>query len=334
MKAYALLVLLIASLLVNACVAPAPLGPAQPTPAIPTQPAQTPTDALAPEATTVGPEASAIPVEALKNATFSGIYDEPIALTDGFYEGEPARPTVVIIDGAELFGDLNGDGVDDALVFLLERGGGTGAFTYVAAQLNEDGEPVDAGAVRIEDRIGVRSAAIEDGQVVLDIITQGPGDVACCATHKAHKTYALQDGRLGETSAAGGELVKVSVADLDGTRWTLLALDGQPALAGAEVTLSIQDGQVSGSGGCNSYSASFSLGEDNPFVMTIGPLAATDKSCPEPAGSQESAYLAALDDVARWGYDFGRLALYYAGGQDVESRLLFAAQAAPGGEGQ
>jgi heat shock protein HslJ len=201
--------------------------------------------------------------------------------------------------------------------------------------LNRDSQPVDAGAVRIEDRIGVRSAAIEDGQVVLDIITQGPGDVACCGTHKAHKTYALQDGRLVETTPAGGELVRISAADLDGTNWTLLALDrDQPALAGAEVTLTFGDGQVSGSGGCNSYSGSFSLGDDNPLVMSIDPLTATDKSCPEPAGSQESAYLAALGSVARWGYDFGRLALYYAGGQDVESRLLFAPQAAPGGEGQ
>ncbi len=331
MKISALLVLLVASLLVNACVAPAPLVPAQPTQAIPTQPAQTPTDALAPEATAAEPEASAIPVEALKNATFSGIYDEPITLTDGLYErepfaeGDPARPTVEYIDGAELTGDLNGDGVDDAVVFLLERGGGSGAFTYVAAQLNQDGQPVDAGAVRIEDRIGVKSAGVVDGQIVLEIITQGPGDVACCGTHKARKTYALQDSRLVETSAAGGDLVQVSAADLDGTSWTLTALnDDQPALAGAEVTLSVQDGQVTGSGICNSYSASFSLGEDNPFVMAIGPLTASEESCPEPAGAQESAYLAALGSVARWGYDFGRLALYYAGGQEVESRLLFA----------
>ena len=36
-----------------------------------------------------------------------------------------------------------------------------------------------------------------------------------------------------------------------------------------------------------------------------------------------------MGSVAHWGYDFGRLALYYAGGQGVESRLLFAPQAAP-----
>ncbi len=325
MKTSILLALLTASLLAAACTAP-------PAPAAPVQ---------APA--TARPAAPAgLAVQALQNATYSGIYDAPITLVDGLYEGEPftegdpARPTMEYIDGAALTGDLDSDGVDDAVVFLLERGGGSGAFTYVAAQLNQDGQPVDAGAVRIEDRIAVRSAAIEDGQVLLDIITQGPGDVACCATHKARKTYALQDGRLAETSAAGGELVKVSAADLDGTSWTLTALnDDQPALAGVEVTLSVQDGQFSGSGGCNSYSANFSLGEDNPFVMAIGPLTASEKSCPEPAGSQESTYLAALGSVAHWGYDFGRLALYYTGGQDVESRLLYApagAQAVAGAD--
>ena len=177
--------------------------------------------------------------------------------------------------------------------------------------------PFDAGAVRIEDRIGVRSAAIEDGQVVLDLILQGPGDVACCGSHKARKTYALQDGRLVETTAAGGELVKVSAADLDGTSWTLLELDDdQPALAGAEVTLSFRDvpPSVAGSGGCNSYTGSFSLDEVNPFVMAIGPVAATQQACPDPVGSQETAYFAAVQGVSHWAYAYGRLALFYADG--------------------
>lgn len=331
-KTAAFSLLILAALLAASCYPPA--APAQ-GPA-PDAPAGLDVEAGEDEAPQVAPAAaSLIPIAALRNATYSGIYDQRITLADGLYEGEPSEAddpshsTVEYIDGAEFYGDLDGDAVDDAVVFLLERGGGSGAFTYVAAQLNRDVQPVDAGAVRIEDRIGVRSAAIEEGQVVLDIITQGPGDVACCGAHKAHKTYALQDGRLVETSAAGGDLVKVSAADLDGTSWALAALnDDQPALAGAEVTLSFQDGQFSGSGGCNSYSASFSLSGDNPFVMAIGPLTASEKSCPEPAGSQESAYLAALSSVARWGYDFGRLALYYAGGQEVESRLLFA----PSGE--
>jgi heat shock protein HslJ len=266
-------------------------------------------------------------VDALKNATYSGIYDKPVTLAAGqlkqVLEGQSF--TLHYVDNQELYGDLDGDGVQDAVVFLIERGGGSGAFTYVAAQLNRGGKPVDAGAVRIEDRIGVRSAAIEGGQVVLDLILQGPGDVACCGTHKAHKTYALQGGRLVETTAAGDDLVKVSAADLNGTSWNLLELkEGQPVTGDAQATISFQGGRVTGSGGCNNYDSSFSLDGVNPFAMTMGPVAATRKACPAPIASQETAYFTALERVSQWAYVYGRLALYYKDDSGKTNRLLFA----------
>jgi heat shock protein HslJ len=274
---------------------------------------------------------SVLTVEALMNATYSGIYEEPVTLTDGLYEGEPyvegdpSRPTVEYINGSELYGDLDGDGVEDAAVFLLERGGGTGAFTYVAAQLNQNGQPVDAGAVWIEDRIQVKSAAIENGQVVLEIITQGPGDGACCPSYKARKTYALQEGRLAEIAGEDGDLERISAADLNGTSWTLLELNyDQPSLTESAVTISFMDGQITGSGGCNNYNSSFSLGEDNPLVMTVSPVVATRKACPEPILNQETAYFSALENASQWGYVIGRLALYYADDQAGLGRMLFA----------
>ncbi len=185
-----------------------------------------------------------ISVQTLKNATYSGIYDEPITLTDGLYKGQPfvagdsARPTVDYGAGSERYGDLDGDGVEDAIVILIERGGGTGAFSYIAAQLNRDGQPVDAGAVRIEDRIGVKSAAIVDGQVTLEVIMQGPGDAACCGSHRTLKTYALQDGRLAEIAREGETLEKVTAADLARTTWTLVELNyDQPVVADTEITV-------------------------------------------------------------------------------------------------
>jgi heat shock protein HslJ len=320
------------------CVVAPPAYDAQ-TPAQAATPAPAPTQAQAatPAVKATSNDAKAIPAGALRNATYGGIYEKPVTLKEGVYEGkpfapnDPSRPTVTYIDGAELQGDLDGDGVDDAVVFLLDRAGGTGAFTWVAAQLNRAGKPVDAGAVMVEDRIGVRSAAIENGQVVLDIITQGPGDVACCGTHKARKTYALQGGRLVETTTAGGDLVKVSAADLNGTSWNLLELkEGQPVTGDAQTTISFQGGRVTGSGGCNSYTGSFSLDGVNPFAMTTGPVVAAQKACPEPILSQEAAYFAALQNVSQWGYVFGRLALYYGDGQGKLGRLLFA-PAAPAG---
>jgi heat shock protein HslJ len=323
--------LLVSILLLAACV------PIQPVPITPTTELPAQTEAATAEGTTtpvaevVPIDAGVIPVDELMNATYSGIYDEPFTLTDGRYEGQPfvegdaSRPIVEYIDGAEMFGDLDGDGVEDAVVFLHENSGGSGTFTYVSAQLNRDGQPLDAGAVEIEDRIGVKSAAIKDGQIVLDVIMAGPGDPACCGTHKAHKTYDLREGRLVETTAGGGDLVRVSAAALDGTSWTLLEIDhDQPAVANSGATIGFQDSQITGFGGCNSYSSSFSPSDINPFVVTVGPIDATQKSCPDPVGSQETAYFNALGNVSRWDYVFGKLALYYAGGKDGESRLLFA----------
>ncbi len=284
-----------------------------------------------PEATATTPTApaadNALTVEELINATYSGIYTEPVTLVDGKYEGEPFEPGSASLPTVEYlgeeFGDLNGDGVEDAAVFLVENSGGTGNFVYVAAQLNQGGQPVDAGAVWIEDRIQIISAAIENGQIKLEITAEGPGDAACCKSHKTNKTYALQNGQLAEIPGEEIPMKKISAADLNGTAWVLQELDtDQPALTDAPITLSFADGQISGSGGCNNYNGSFTLGEENPFAMTIGPIAATQMACPEPVMGQETAYLAALQGVTQWGYEVGNLAMYYDDGQGGFGRLL------------
>jgi len=276
-------------------------------------------------------------IEQLENGTYSGIGLDggPITLTGGEYESEPLaegssdRQQVTLVPYGVHFGDLDGDGSDDALVFLSENTGGTGDFTYIAAQLNQNGQPVDAGSVWIEDRIQIISVAIEDGQVMLEVTAEGPGDAACCKTHKTQKIYALQDGQLAELPGADEPLVKVSAADLNGTSWTLvdLNLDQQPVPAGTEITLNFADGQISGSGGCNNYTAGFS--PDDPAVLSIGPVAATRMACPEPVLDQETAYFTALENAAQWGYLIGRLAIYYATDEPGYNALVFEPAAAP-----
>ncbi|MCB0129008.1 MAG: META domain-containing protein, partial [Caldilineaceae bacterium] len=246
--------------------------------------------------------------------------------------GGASRPTVRYISASEYYGDLDGDGVDDGVVFLVESGGGSGNFVYVAAQLNQGGQPVDAGAVMVEDRTQVRSVTIEDGQIAVEFTTAGPGDGACCPSHMVEKNYALQEGQLAEVGG-GGEPVRVSAADLDGTSWRLVELgENEPVADEVEITIAFAGDQISGSGGCNNYTGSFTLSDDNPFLITFGPIAATRMLCPDPAGGAETAYVSALDATTIWGYDFGDLVLSYGSGEDRD-RLLFTAQpAAEAGE--
>jgi heat shock protein HslJ len=225
------------------------------------------------------------------------------------------------------FGDLDGDGVEDAVIVLTERGGGTNTNYYLAAQLNQEGEPVDAGAVLVDGNIQIIDLVMEDGQVMLEATTRGPGDANCCASHSTERTFSLQDGVLAEVGEPT-EPVRVSAEYLNGTSWALTELaDGKPALKEPPITITFEDGSLAGSGGCNSYRAEFTLSEDNPFIINIGPILATRLSCPEPIMEQEAAYLAALEKASLWGYDLGKLAISYVEEGELREHLLFTATA-------
>jgi hypothetical protein len=147
--------------------------------------------------------------QALKNAEYQGIYQEPIQLANGTYEGEPfveggaSRPTVAFIE-PYAFGDLNGDGVDDAAVLLVESSGGSGSFVYLAAVLNQEGTPENADTLLLGDRVQVQSLTIADGQISVTMLTHGPDDPMCCPTQEVQQTYELQENRLVQTA---GEVI-------------------------------------------------------------------------------------------------------------------------------
>ncbi len=261
-----------------------------------------------------GTDGGRLSLDQLKNASYDGIYDQPVTLVDGYYEGEPfveggaSRPTVTFVGDLVAYGDLNGDGVEDAAVLLAESSGGSGTFTYLAAVVNQDGQPVNAGTVLLGDRTQIKSLAIQNGQIVMEIVTQGPDDPMCCPTLKVRKTYSLQDGQLVEVGSE--ELGQVLLQDLMGTRWTVEQLDfDQPVQGDEPITAEFADGQVAGSGGCNRYNAPVS--SDDAQSLTIGPAISTLMACPEPSMTQEMQYLTALQNTMQWSYYIGKLALTY-----------------------
>lgn len=109
---------------------------------------------------------------------------------------------------------------------------------------------------------------------------------------------------------------------LAGTRWLLTELSGQPALADVSVTASFAaDGSLSGSGGCNSYSTTYSVDGSS---LTVSPqIAATMMACPDPVMNQETAYFQALTSVATFAIDGETLTL---SGADGAALAVFRAQ--------
>ncbi len=79
-------------------------------------------------------------------------------------------------------------------------------------------------------------------------------------------------------------------------------------IVGTELTASFEGGRLTGSAGCNTYTTSYTLDGE---AIAIEPAAATRKLCPGPPGvmEQETAYLAALTEAARFGVVGGSLEL-------------------------
>ena len=128
-------------------------------------------------------------VNALKNLTYPTIY-ETVTLKDGGYSRDSLvdikndihdRLSVAFADHA--FGDLDGDGNEDAVVVLVANGGGSGHFFYLIPVFNVRGTPkVSNLGVELGDRIKLHDISIRNGIVTVKLTTQGPYDPLCCPT--------------------------------------------------------------------------------------------------------------------------------------------------------
>ena len=251
-------------------------------------------------------------LEELAQTTYGGVFDRPITLVDGRWEGEPyveggvSRPSVGLVDHFILIGDLDGDGVDDAAALLWESSGGSGTRLYLAAMGRHDQEFVNLGTILVGDRVQIRSGAIDDGKISLAIVRAGPEDAACCPTETAVATWALSENGL---TSVGDEITgRLSLADLDGSEWALVELGrDQPLPEEIEISLAFQDDRVSGKSGCNSYFAGITA--ENPGELDFNGMGATRMACPEPAMEFERRYLTALSSASKFSLLAGRLVL-------------------------
>ena len=269
----------------------------------------------------------------LAHATYSGIMDEPVTLSEGLWEGEfyaedgASRPTVGLVDHFILTGDLDGDGLDDAAALLWESSGGSGTRLYLAAVGRHNRKANNLGTILIGDRVQIRSGAIEDGRITLDIVRTGPDDAACCPTEKALVTWMLGEDRL--TRVADETTGTLSLTDLEGHEWVLLELGrDQPLPEDVEINLLFQDDKVSGRSGCNSYFAG--VVSPKPGELGFNGMGATRMACPEPLMDLERHYLSTLAGASGFRFLAGRLVLTCNSDEGPQA-LVFTATGNPAG---
>ncbi len=248
----------------------------------------------------------------LENATYTGIENGPVTLLNGRWEGAPyveggaSRPGVGLIEDIQPSGDLDADGHEETIALLWQSGGGTGSNIYIAVMKPENGGYNNTSTALIGDRVKLRSAKIDSGKLIFEVLQAGENDAMCCPTQLARRTWKLTDGQLEEnTMEVTG---KLSLDVLEGSDWVLTHSNHDQSIpADTEVTLSIGGGRVSGKSACNRYSAEIKEG-DKPGDIVIGASMGTRMACPEQLMEVEQAYLESLALVRNFSFHTGSLA--------------------------
>lgn len=101
---------------------------------------------------------------------------------------------------------------------------------------------------------------------------------------------------------------------LEGTSWVLLAYGNTNPIPGRNVTMMFEDGQVRGSGGCNSYSGPYQVHGDQ---ITFDQVGMTLMACPEPLGlmEQETAFMQFLGAAQTFSLEKGQLKIFRSDGE-------------------
>ena len=104
------------------------------------------------------------------------------------------------------YGDLNGDGLDDGLVFFTYESQRLGQARFVAAYLF-DGESYALAATKplagSDDSVhSAEIESIEDGVISLRLNVLEPGDATCCPSGLRRQELVLRGGQLIEARTA------------------------------------------------------------------------------------------------------------------------------------
>ena len=209
------------ALVLAACSLP---GGAPPEPSATPEPTVTPT--VAPTAPPRLDEA------ALRGGTyFLPVFNRAVTLVDGKHEEgqENERMTAVMLPQIA-WGDLDGDGLEDAALLIGENGGGSGTFVSLHAVLNRGGQAVQASSVMIDDRPRTDTLAIEGGEIVYQGVIHAPDDVMINPTLAVIEAYVLE--------ARGLRLAHFASGVVDGPKHTItIEAPAAGAQAGGSVSV-------------------------------------------------------------------------------------------------
>lgn len=304
---------------------------------------------------TTEPAANTLDAAVLGNMAYQSTVSQvgEVTLTDGQSlkttgEGATEQVSTMLTDKVAV-GDLNS--VASAAVVLATNTGGSGVFMDLAVVQSVDGKPTNVATTSLGDRVSIDSLAIENNQILVEMVTHGPDDPLCCPTQHVMAAYELQNGELKQvalqelgtvepesapaeamttTVTAGEAMTATKSADLSGEVWQWLGTTGGTAKAVTpkfpeKYTLAfLLDGKVTLRADCNRGGGTYQI---DGAKLTIDAATLTRKACPQ--GSLGNRFVHDLNAVASRTMTDGNLVLTLkAGAGDMK----FEPQPAPAEE--
>lgn len=93
--------------------------------------------------------------------------------------------------GQPSYGDLNGDGTLDAVMFVTQEGGGSGTFFYAVVALDIDGRYEGLGSVSLGDRIAPQSILIKNQTAMVNYAERKEGEPMTAAPSVGVTKYVI-----------------------------------------------------------------------------------------------------------------------------------------------
>ena len=141
-------------------------------------------------------------VEEIRNAQYQLATAEGIQLvqlTDGRYEqGTASSEDFISVEVTDfvVFGDLDGDGTDEAAALISENYGGTGVFVFLTIYSNVDDTWTFQTSSMVDDRPELRELSIANNEIFLDAVIHGTDEPMCCPTLRTMRHYRFVDTLL------------------------------------------------------------------------------------------------------------------------------------------
>jgi heat shock protein HslJ len=245
-----------------------------------------------------------------------------IQLSGGKFERQAAPESVTVekysVHGTPVYGDLDGNGVEDAALIIIHSPGGTGTFYYAAAVIQEGGRYRGTNTLFLGDRIVPEALLIKDQHVIVSYLDRRPSEPMIATPNVGKRlSLVLAEGILSRAPPYGeeytGRASPATLGELEGLPWTLVRFyaEGREIFAASPGTPTLAvngEGHLSGMAAINRYFGQVTLDETGRLTW-LGPLGATMMAGTKEQMKQELLYLSSLQRVSRAFFRDGRLVL-------------------------